>query len=636
MEYCILTELSRTHVTFSAYKGGEGGFVPYGETHRPLAVWFSGNSVVTGKDAKQQALMGTPNAFTDLFERMKHPGHFNYAGESHDNNKLVLYTLRAGMKEFLINELLGCCGDLEGNVASLPLVMMFAPDLAGHAAVVLSQLRDNGFSNVMQASEDEYLLRALPPSGNARLVLSSDGENLFGNVYADGKCMSAFALPKGGCDPRVEKLTRLVWERTQAMNDFLEFENELAELRRVANAFIMSGEPTLDGSVTLSNGQSYHYYLERPDLTLYSSTHDVELLHDIFSHIADCVADRRKCDVVLKGLAASNRYLQDILRPEFATVKAVEKTLHDAARALLLQDCKGLHFCFGNKPLPEPPGPTSTPEPEPPKGPTPPTPPGKRDERDFKALRMSIDTRKANNDRQGAEAEADRFLQQMHEKGVTAFDGEVLKLLEAFKASPPATSTKPGPPTPPPAAEPSGKDLRAMKMLRLSTRTLLANGKTGEVKAAVENVRKEMHAKGITAFDAELDQLAEMGRTAPAAVKPGRPSAVVTAPKPAPRPQTPRTDEALLLMREGKFKEAREAYRSKGQNAKADDCTKIIRWQKIVHLYRNELAATADTHNREKARSRAKEIEEYAALYKKYSLDATDLERLAADYKRIR
>lgn len=196
MEYCILTELSRTHVTFSAYKGGEGGFVPYGETHRPLAVWFSGNSVVTGKDAKQQALIGTPNAFTDLFERMKHPGHFNYAGESHDNNKLVLYTLRAGMKEFLINELLGCCGDLEGNVASLPLVMMFAPDLAGHAAVVLSQLRDNGFSNVMQASEDEYLLRALPPSGNARLVLSSDGENLFGNVYADGKCMSALPCPK--------------------------------------------------------------------------------------------------------------------------------------------------------------------------------------------------------------------------------------------------------------------------------------------------------------------------------------------------------------------------------------------------------------------------------------------------------
>lgn len=47
MNYCILIELSQTQVTFSAYTGGEGGFVPYGEVNRPLAVWFSGNNMVT-------------------------------------------------------------------------------------------------------------------------------------------------------------------------------------------------------------------------------------------------------------------------------------------------------------------------------------------------------------------------------------------------------------------------------------------------------------------------------------------------------------------------------------------------------------------------------------------------------------
>lgn len=86
-----------------------------------------------------------------------------------------------------------------------------------------------------------------------------------------------------------------------------------------------------------------------------------------------------------------------------------------------------------------------------------------------------------------------------------------------------------------------------------------------------------------------------------------------------------KNDQGMLLMKEGKYKEARDKYRSEGRKDEADDCTKLIKWQRLFATYKAEVVSIAKTCNKAKAQSRIKEIREYVSLYKKYGIDAAEL-----------
>ena len=168
MPYSLLIRISHKTISFSANKDGEGDFVPYGEPIRPLAVWFLGSSVTIGADAKHQALMGTSNAFYHIFDRMKEPGkRFEYANETHDYNKLLLYTIRAGVEEFLVKEMMNSLGQMEDNIGHLPILVAFGMDVtANERNVVTGQLQRNGFGNIKVIDEDSYLIRSLKKKGD--------------------------------------------------------------------------------------------------------------------------------------------------------------------------------------------------------------------------------------------------------------------------------------------------------------------------------------------------------------------------------------------------------------------------------------------------------------------------------------
>lgn len=95
-------------------------------------------------------------------------------------------------------------------------------------------------------------------------------------------------------------------------------------------------------------------------------------------------------------------------------------------------------------------------------------------------------------------------------------------------------------------------------------------------------------------------------------------------------------DEAVRLMRAGKLKEAREQFRAKGKTEQADDCTKIIKWERLFSAYEKEYNTVSEQKNNVKARAIAKEIEEYIRLYGKYQIDTTSLKALANNYKQIK
>lgn len=619
MGYCVLVEISQTNITFSAYTGGESGFVPYGGEHRPLAVWFSGSSVIIGQDAKQQAMQRTPNAFYNLFDQMKSLGQFDYANETHDYNKLVLYTIRAGLKEFFMNVLRNSQGALEDNIAHLPLVIIFGADM-DHSlrSVVVTQLKDNGFGNIWTVEEDEYIISSLPSSktnGQSNMVLSSDGVSLYGALYSQGKNIDNFVLKGSGRDPRVDKLAELIWERTMAENDWLMFESELPELQKAANRYIMSGEDDWNSNVTLSNGSSYPYYLNKADLDLYNRINDTGLVQKLLEHVSAAHIDKRKCNVILKGLAANNKYLYEMLNPEFVSLFILGKDLRKKYFSTLLDDCKARKFKFKSQ------------------GKNPDTNNAinvsvitKRDEREFKKLKLSIETYKQNGNAKQALKEAEEFLAKMHTRNLNQFDKEVEQLLDWIEEGKPIAPI-----------EPSSLDKRNFRVLKAQVNTLMSNGKQQQARKEIDNFKREMREKGITFFDVELGNLLTHSETnSQAEVKTPAVNRARILENSKKVEKSSSNEEAVVLMRAGKLKEAREQFRANGKTIQADDCTKIIKWERLFSAYEKEYNTVTEQKNKVKARAIAKEIEEYIRLYGKYQMDTTSLKALANNYKQIK
>jgi hypothetical protein len=534
MPYSLLIRISHKTISFSANKDGEGDFVPYGEPIRPLAVWFLGSSVTIGADAKHQALMGTSNAFYHIFDRMKEPGkRFEYANETHDYNKLLLYTIRAGVEEFLVKEMMNSLGQMEDNIGHLPILVAFGMDVtANERNVVTGQLQRNGFGNIKVIDEDSYLIRSLKKKGDV-LVLSSDGMTLYGAFYKENKRVGEFSAEGLGRDPRVEKLSRLIWERTDAQNDWLRYEDEKDELEEAANKFLVSGKSECNESVVLSNGNDYPYYLQQSDLWTFNNNDEIGVSRFIIDKIQTWNGSRQSCCVFLKSHAVRNKYLMEQLVKEFPIgVHLVAKSIKEHCNTILLEDCRALNFTFQQ--------PTSIPHTSEPKEPvvgdnpiqTAIAEPSSRDKRDFRMLKGELRACVANGDEKGVKAKCKEFLNRMHGNGIMAFDEDVAKLLNevdssSVKAGNVPNKKKPQSDTLPEhtssdiksdirastgvtATVPNKRDYNLFKLLKQEIqRCIDAHDKTTAKKKS-DDFLSEMHAKGVVAFDKETAEMLKL------------------------------------------------------------------------------------------------------------------------------
>lgn len=642
--YCILVELSRKSIAFSYYTDDIDKFEPYGdEPVKPLAVWFSGSSVIVGTDAKNEAQKDTTNAFYDLFELMERQEHFDYANEKHEYNKLILYTIRAGLREFFIKVMKNTQGTLDENIAKMPLLLAIGNDVElNERNVLMNQLRDNGFGNAFEISEDKYIIRSFcKEEAIARqlsLILSINGENIYGTVYIGEKSVDNFIYKNAGKDPRVDKLAKLVWERTMAENDWLNFDEEIHELRNAAVKFIQSGDRESNDSITLSNGYEYSFYLTREDLNLYNQSDGGHITQEIVSRVVQH-GEKLNCLVVLKGKAATNRYLHDLLLPEFPKLKILNKSNKTIVMGKLVKWCKEQSFLFTHYNQP----PTVPSREQMMAAPT------KRDERNFKILVLSIETSLHNGDVKSARREAEKFLKEMHEKHINEFDAQVEKLLSVDKYDDKRIADDPVQI----AVIPSQRDNRNFKILQKSVEASAKNGDTERITSEIDDFIREMHGKSIYAFDEEakkmklqLDKISSCNKSPKIPVQnnprkgghtniepvPDSPISV----KPTSDQKNSLVNKADALMKQEKYKEARELYREANLLEQANDCTKIIKWTRLLDQYKIEVDATAQSHNADKAQKRAKELQEYIALYKKYGIKATELEILQREYKRIK
>ena len=658
MKFCILIEISKESIAFLYNRSdSNNGFVPFvGQGPLPLAIYCDGNQMVIGQFAVDEANKQNPNAFVDVFSKMRDGGTFKYRGEEIPSNMLLFNAIQSSLSSFFDSTLIGQMGRLEQNVATMPLCFLFHADVNENERLFVKDSFDrSGFANVGVRDCDRLAMRTIGGSSAYYLCVTSNGQDLFVNVYSyDGKQMDSLIIRDCGRDPRLDLAVDKLWDSIGGFNYNLDRRKEQPILRQLAENFLDSGSYSLNENVTLSDGNVYSVWLSLRELDMCRVSDNGKVLTDIMRKLTVNQIKPSDCMVVLQGKAAHNSFFANIFKQEFVSVRSVYHSLRTEMLATLLDEVKKLDYKIGksitkNSEATVPHTPQSSPVS---------VLPTRRDERDMKVLGMSVETCLANGRKEQAMAEIRDFSRKMHDGRVHAFDLKLEELLGRIKSTEePVQESVPSPsstPTPTPTLEsevsflpvgvlPSKRDERDMKLLGREVAAYIKQGEKDRAKCAVDEFRRIMHAKNVHAFDDDLDTLLQQtpektttgqnSVSSPVVSKPRGEHPVLRNPKPKPLPDI---DRGVALMREGKFKDAREWFRAQGQLQAADDCTSIIRWLRLLPAYETEIPATRETHNRDKARARIREIDAMLVLYGKYQIDALRLEKLRSNYRNIK
>lgn len=660
MNFCILIELSKERISFLYSRSdSDNGFVPFVEqSPLPLAIYCSGNQMEIGQFAVDEANKHNPNATVDVFGKMRDGGTFRYRGEEIPNNMLLYNAIQRYLASFFDSTLIGQMGRLEQNVATMPICFLFNADIDENERLfVKDSFRKSGFANVGTRDLDKLAMRTSKAASAYSICVTSNGEDLFVNIYNQkGNRLESKRIRDRGRDPRMKVAIDRLWDSVGYDSYNLNKEKERPILEQVAERFLDSGKLSLNENVVFSDGNAYNVALYLSELEQFSVRNDGKAINDVLRTLAEKGIKTSDCTIFLQGKAAHNSFFSNMFKKEFDKVVSVDNAMHADILDALLKEFEALDYKIAD----EGGGTTvvttdsttksegkSEEKPKPPvvsESVSPVIPPSPRDKRDLKVLKISIGTYIANGNVEQAKKDILAFTQQMHDKGVIAFDTELKTLSDQLstnnkqltKTSSPSKQQEVS------AEPPTKRDERDMKMLRMEISTYLHNGETRKIKPAVQAFRQKMHDKGIHSFDQELLTLekGEKPQQAPPQAKPKTPTAG-NAPMPTPKKVAkpaakPTIDEGTKLMQAEDFKGARDWFRANNQRAKADDCTTIIHWLRFLPIYESELSVTIETKNKDKARARAKEIKSIISLYDKYGVDSSSLTKLADAYKRIK
>lgn len=655
MKFCILIELSKERISFLYNRSdSDNGFVPFeGQGSLPLAIYCDGNNMEIGQFAVNEANKKNPNAFIDVFKKLRQGGTFQYLGKEIPNNRFLFHAIQRNLTTFFESTLIGLIGTLEQNVATMPLCFLFNADVDENERLLVKNCFDqSGYANVGVKDYDQLVIQNIHTDSKNYVCVTSNGQDLFVNIYnQQGKRLDNLLIRGQGRDPRMDVAVDKLWNSIGYNNYYLNRAQEQSLLEQVAASFLVSGKVSLNENVTFSDGNSYPVSITLHELNQLSVKDDGKAIADVKCKLEEINIKAPDCTVILQGKAAQNDYFSRMFKKEFDNVRSVDNSLRTDILESLLREVKASEYLFVDK-IAVSPLPTATSSPA---SCPPPSPahsedngliaPTKRDERDMKMLRLGVETYIANSKIEQAYKEIAAFSSQMHARNVFAFDediDELLKRIDRFQEQSEVNETSLK--TSIQQTQPTKRDERDIKMLRMEVATCLNNGETRKIRTIVNEFRKRMHTANVHAFDEELNSLeSQTSQKAESSIststrlktynvssKDKQPSRVQT------KSRTESCDKGTVLMREEKFKEARDWFRSNNLRAMADDCTTIIRWLRFLPAYEDELQNTIAVGNKEKAKVRIKEIQEIIKLYNKHGVDTSRLSKLSDAYKRIK
>lgn len=245
----------------------------------------------------------------------------------------------------LFVETLSASGELETLKEALPIVFLLENDVADADGDSIKEAFGKlGYGNVAVLRPDlitaDYYRREYHPQGV--VTVNSDGRDLYISLSLDSQPggVARKVMPGDGYDPRAEALAIKIWEQVRDYTIDLRMENEMSALERAAFEYLSSGRSEMEGTVRLSDGGEYDFFVNRSMVNNDGTRKIQSALAEFLTEFG--LADRSRSVLVLRGESIGSPYLKESLTPGFGEVAEMNGNLRDAVIRLALSDAAGM------------------------------------------------------------------------------------------------------------------------------------------------------------------------------------------------------------------------------------------------------------------------------------------------------
>lgn len=349
--YKIIISISHHRISFEYWqRDGENKLVPIpnGSWPAPLAFYCSETGIIIGEDAERAAHTGTKNAFDNYFERLIDDITYTIAGQTRPIRNLLLDASESIFHDFFRHVLLNRFGSLSDNRANMPLMLVCESDIKPNERALLQGLfKDSGYNRVKVVDYDRYINRYIKESLSNEYICDkvvvawSEGSNLTFSIF--GVNNDSLPIVKSfenlGIDPRKEFVEQMIWERIIGQNPWLQKNNEEVAISKAASDFLNSSLPLVNDTILLSDGQTYHYSLNRNTVDYIHNTDGVSIKDTLEQFLKENgITNRSKVLLLLRGLIAGNSYFEQNLSPGFSKTIKSDKKLRDNIMNLIIHE----------------------------------------------------------------------------------------------------------------------------------------------------------------------------------------------------------------------------------------------------------------------------------------------------------
>ncbi len=658
--YKIIISISHHRISFEYWqRDGENKLVslPNGNWPAPLAFYCSDTGIVIGDDAVRAAHSGTTNAFDNYFERLVEDSTYTIGGQTRPIRNLLLDASEVIFRDFFRHVLFNRFGSLSDNRANMPLTLVCESDVKPNERALLQGLfKDSGYNRVRVVDYDRYINRYVNESLSNEYVCDkvvvawAEGPDLTFSIFGVNNDTAPIikSFKNLGIDPRRKYVEKMIWERVIGQNPWLQKSNEEDVVSKAASDFLSSSLPLVNDTILLSDGQQYHYSLNRNTIDYIQNSDGVSIKDTLEQFLKENgIANRSRVLLLLRGIVAGNSYFEQNLSPGFSKVIKTDKKLRDNTMNLIISEV------------------TPALEPEqiivdPPVF----INPQKDKDNQEKIRELSRKWRsikaEANGKQRGGQTEVaiqmlKDFLSECQaisgvDNVITEIYNEIAKynitqvpvvnhdLIKSFERQwREVKATAKG-------KVRSGNLSDARSILQSFLNTLQKEPGTDRLISSVQNelsliAADEPKLSKSKHKDGEIHPNGKWVWVASAAKGNGDwrvvGGKIHNQAKQDKESASEKKNEGDSLIAQGKLKEARDWYRGQNNNVMARILSEIIRSQKGVELRKASIEEYRKSKNREQIYRIIKEIEEYIDLCEKAGLNSSEYKKLLADYRKI-
>lgn len=593
----------------------------------PFSIYCSPTGIIIGEEAFHAAQRGTSNAFNDLFECMRKPDCFyEFCGERKHVSNLLLDACETVFRDFFSSILYNNYGILEQNRNTMPIVFVCEEDVTENERTIISnKFRNSGYGCVSVIGYQTFLEKNIRKDCSSypnALAVWTEGKDLYLTLFdTSGQISSkSIRLDGLGVDPRLDYVVDQIWSSVVSWNGFLTKDKELDVIKDAANRFLSSTDSLVSDYVTLSDGQSYHYTLDRNLINYYQYSTREQLSVGVRDFLIKNEVQQNNTLLILRGVATNNNYFSTSLS-SFRNIIS-DNDLRSHVMRLIVEMPVRVDETITTPSC----TPTSSSTPTS-SGSSTPIPSNnaidkiQEVEKEWKGKRANVKgliiSKKY--------SEATLILDGMYKKAEDVNAEDVIREIKEYKKRIEELGTCRTQTTPPPSPPPVNLN-REWRELKAVTNGQIRGGKVMEAKAALNEFLIKCKTTNNIGLIGEVEQqLRQLNDNVPPIPPKGKDR------KPE---QTVCEGEALL--KKGRITEARDWYKNSGDSAKAKLLTDIIRLQRSVVTRKAELPNCQQTKDRQKINRIITEIGDYIDKCNQAGVTTEEYNKLLLEYKKIK